>query len=646
MMVACADAGKTDPVPDPEPVRPDPSFTQLSPGVVEGRSYLLGREDAVWIDFQSGTVYRTQQLSSPDVPEKVDAGITVGEGGRVKLVSASKTYKTRMCVMTPKVMTPARFDAIRMQNDILGCQPSDIASAPFSTDELEDGTYVYFKTYSKEEGNRYGVIQVLQASSGQLWFNYKSEIGVTGPQYSGARHVTIADGTFLVDGKPYYVNGSAATMHHVMMAEYGANTCRVYTTNVGSYQLLDALYEAGLMLYAGLPCTPYASLSPATPNYDAPQFRKEKISSVLKIVEALKDHPAVLCWCLGNEVEGGGHQTDFGIYAYYGELAREIRKIDPHHPITAAFTETPTAAKVGLITTYCPDLDFVSFNSYYNFLYDHRAAVADNYTAMLERFGWTKPYMITEYGPTGTWQRKALLAQGRINDWGALIQLSSDEAAQRYIDCYKLIKDYRNCLGAFSFWWGYQTHGQVLGWYPVFTKDHYVLTAAEAMESCWRGTSYAPKSPKIQSWKSSIELNGCNVDGAQWSSSGKAQKNPVVTPGQECAARVYASCRSGHAASTLVYKWFIYRDCTYYHRGSDTDWTSVTYDDGEYIYDPSGQHMAMDEDARAKLFEDRTLSSVRFTAPTYPGNYRLYVIVTDPSNNTAASACLNFRVAE
>ena len=52
----------------------------------------------------------------------------------------------------------------------------------------------------------------------------------------------------------------------------------------------------------------------------------------------------------------------------------------------------------------------------------------------------------------------------------------------------------------------------------------------------------------------------------------------------------------------------------------------------------------MNEDARTELFTDRTLKEVAFTAPSEPGNYRLYVIVTDVSVKMAASACLNFQV--
>lgn len=463
------------------------------------------------------------------------------------------------------------------------------------------------------------------------------------PEYTGARKVTIENGKMYVDGKPFYVNAAAATMAHTLMADYGANTCRIYgISNIKAGKaILDSLYAHGLMCYTGLPATQAANIKKGTPGYEDAEWRTAKVASVMKIVNAFKDHPAVLCWSMGNEVEGAGHPTDEGIYRYYGELCAAIKAVDPNHPVTMAFTDVPNPKKIKLVNEFCPDVDFICHNTYYSVLERHKANDRVPYTDLLAEYGWTKPYMITEYGPTGTWRRSELLEEGRINDWGALIQLSAEEAAQKYIECYHIIKGYENCLGSVAFWWGYQTHGQVLGWYPFFTKEMKVLPAAEAMESCWRGTEYNPKSPLVASWQNSITLNGRPVYKGK-----KNKKNPTVEPGQKCTAKIIASCRSGNPDSSLEYKWFLYKDSVYKHRGSDTEWVAVTWNDCESMYDPKGGHKAMNEDANAELFTDRTKSEVEFTAPTQTGGYRLYCIVTDPSNNRASSACLNFYVGE
>lgn len=593
-----------------------------------------------WFDFNSGKGWTQQEFSalSNEQQQLVDMGIENGKLCNHK----GKTYKTRFHVMNLKA---EEFAALKYRDDLFSAV-DDIEwnKAPMQMELPSDfPKYIAFKTFTPEEENCYGIMELVEASDEAVRFNCKFCDISSDPAYSVPRHVTVSKGRMYVDGKEFYVNGAAATMAHSLMADYGANVCRIYSSSMQTRALLDELHESGLMCYVGLPAPSYSSFSAEDPTYDDPAYRESRINTVIKIVEALKDHPAVLCWSLGNEVEGGGNDAREGTYKYYGELAAAIRKIDPDHPVTAAFTETPTAFKISKVNEYCPDLDFLSFNSYYSVLKTYQAGSSKSYTQMLEEFGWSKPYMITEFGPTGTWKRSDPELKKRINDWGALIQLTSDEAAAKYIECWKLIRNYSRCLGGFAFWWGYQTHGQVLGWYPFFTKDMIPLTPVEAMESCWKGVSYSPQSPSFGSWTSAIELNGMTLADASASATGRSEKNPVLKPGQSCTAKANAEGRNG-SNSALVYKWFIYKDCTYSHKSGDKDWTKVTWTDCESVYSMYGQHKSMDEDAGAELFEDRTRQEVVFRAPSEDGNYRLYVIVIDKRSGKASSACLNFQV--
>lgn len=611
---------------------------QQTPGASAGRPVLYVKdvvlEDGHWYDFHTESVWTDTQLAALDDSERQK--VDMGYSGGILLNHATKEYRTRFYVMD---MTAKVYAAIKSRDDLMA-QVHDLNwnQASMRLELATSTTYVAFKTYLPGEGNCYGIIAVSEVKPGYLKFDFKFCDLASNPDYSSPRKVTISNGRFYVDGKEFYVNGAAATMNHAQMADYGANVCRIYSSSKQTRGLLDELHERGLMCYVGLPAKAYSGFATGEATYDDPAYRAAAISSVMEIVESLKDHPAVLCWSLGNELEAGGNASREGYYKYYGELAAAVHEADPNHPVTAAFTETPTAFKVSKINEYCPQLDFLSFNSYYSVLRKYEASSATSYTQMLAQYGWTKPYMITEFGPTGTWQRNDAEMAIRVNDWKALIQLTSCQAAEKYIECWKMIRNYRNCLGGIAFWWGYQTHGQVLGWYPFFTKDMVPLSPVEAMESCWKGISYNPVSPLLEDWASAVEMNGMTLADPSSASSGRSEKNPVVVAGQKCTAKVNASCRSGKPSS-LRYKWFIYRDCSYTETSGKLSWT-----DCESVYSIYGQHKSMNEDAGKELFSDRTLKSVSFTAPSQPGNYRLYVIVTDASVAMASSACLNFKV--
>lgn len=616
-----------------------------------------------WIDFQTGKLYSQNEVAkSTALQSAVDAGLD--NSGGLFFFRNSKG-STRFFTLD---MTPAEYSAIKSRvqlNKALEGVVWNDECAPMTSDKIISvPAYIAVKTWTKEEDNNYGIIEIVALGENTVRLNYKFGDTGSGPEYSGARKVTIENNKMYVDGKPFYINGAAATMKYTLMADYGANVCRIYSAGISTLNLLDQLYEKGLMCFVGLSCKSYKDFNGGKSidnsggvvydNWYTPEYRAERIAATLEVVKALKDHPAVLCWSLGNEVESGSDSRfQKGMYEYYRDLNAAIKEIDTNHPVSVAFTESPSKYKMDNINGYLRDLDFISFNTYYSYLYRHRTDGDVPYKDWLtdsKGNKWGKPFVISEYGPTGTWDRGDLLTDpyiskvGRINDWGALIQLSSDEAAQNYIDCYNIIKDYEDCLGGIAFWWAFQSHGQVLGWYPFFTKDFYLLPAADAMESCWKGIPYVPKAPSVMSWKSSMALNGKNLASAKFAPSGESEKNPHLTPGQKCTAEVFANIKSGHPASTLEYKWFIYKDCVYTHNAGDTNWTSVSYTDGEWIYAPYGQNMSMNEDARAELFTDRTLKKVEFFAPMEEGGYRLYCIVHDPSNNRAGTVCINFYV--
>ena len=71
-----------------------------------------------------------------------------------------------------------------------------------------------------------------------------------------------------------------------------------------------------------------------------------------------------------------------------------VHEIDPNHPTMTVIAEIG-GDKVPKIQQYCPDIDVIGINSY-----GGGPSLAASYRAA----GGKKPYVITEFGPPGTWE--------------------------------------------------------------------------------------------------------------------------------------------------------------------------------------------------------------------------------------------------
>ena len=107
------------------------------------------------------------------------------------------------------------------------------------------------------------------------------------------------------------------------------------------------------------------------------------------MVKKYKDHPALLMWSIGNEVDLFYSNTKVWDVA---DIAAMIHEVDPNHP-----TNTVTAGldpKDVLIMNRAPDIDIYGINTY------GMSIIRENIRAA----GWDKPYIISEWGPNGHWE--------------------------------------------------------------------------------------------------------------------------------------------------------------------------------------------------------------------------------------------------
>ncbi|TJZ54775.1 glycosyl hydrolase family 2 [Sphingobacterium olei] len=393
-----------------------------------------------------------------------------------------------------------------------------------------------------------------------------------------------------VDGEEFYVKGVAANNFHDKGIQYGANTVRTYGVNDSTRATLDKAYAAGMYVNFGL----YIRRETDGFDYNNQTAVDQQFQAMREAVLQFKDHPAILCWSIGNEAEAS--YTNTKLWTAINDIATMIHEEDPNHPTTTTLASS-NVSHIQHIIQMAPEIDILSVNTY-----------APNLPGVLNNLataGWQKPYMITEYGPRGTWQMNP--EPDRILNWGALVEQTSTEKAQIYLDAYQnhiVANRQQGCIGSFVFLWGYQLHGEVLTWYGMFDKQGNTFAAVDAMQYAWTGSYPTNRAPVIQD-RSKILMNGK-----------RAEENITVSKNSTNIATVEASDPDN---DPLTYAWRIIKEKSAAADGSL----------------PNGI---------AGLITDATLPSISFNAPNETGGYRLIIFVIDQNNKKAASAVIPFYV--
>jgi len=299
----------------------------------------------------------------------------------------------------------------------------------------------------------------------------------------------------LRDGKPYHVRGACGWDFLEELKAAGGNSIR--TWGGGRRDLLDRAHSLGLTVCAGLwlehtgKGTGYVAKSGGPFCYDDPASVKAQRSRVLAEVRKLKNHPAILMWGLGNEYEIVSSDNP-NMWRAVGELAREIRRIDPNHPVITVIADV-TETKLAMVRKYCPDLDALGLNSYGGLL-----TLAERLCAL----EWQKPYLVTEFGGYGWWDTPEAA-------WGAPLEPDSTQTAYYYhLPYLSSIAGQGNCLGSYVYLWGYHMG---FAFSDTWLQMHLrpagePVASAEAMQLEWTGRLPSDRAPEIVYWQSSVAL--------------------------------------------------------------------------------------------------------------------------------------------
>lgn len=395
------------------------------------------------------------------------------------------------------------------------------------------------------------------------------------------------DGRWLlyVNQKPFFIRGAGLELgDQEKLAAAGGNSFRTWRTDNGretGQQVLNRARKNGLLVTMGLD----VSRERHGFDYSNADNVAKQLAEIKAQVLQLKDHPALLMWDIGNELNLNSHNPK--VWDAVNEISKMIHQLDPNHPTTTSLAGI-SKELVDEIKRRAPDLDLLSFQSYADIV---------NLPRELHNSGWNGPYVVTEWGATGHWEC------GRTA-WDAPLEDDSSVKAELYGRRYQfaIASDTNRCLGSYVFLWG-QKQERTPTWYGLFLPTGEATETVDVMQHIWTGDWPEFRSP---------QLKGFWLDGKT------ARQNIHLQAGQNYGAKVLAQ---SSANTPLTYTWEIMEESAAKSTGGD--------------FEAQPQQLPGLVSASA--------AEAQVKAPAKPGAYRLFVYARD-GHAKAAYANIPFYV--
>lgn len=284
--------------------------------------------------------------------------------------------------------------------------------------------------------------------------------------------VRVAGERLLVDGKPFPVRGAAGTARLDVLKGLGATVVRTYGEAPDA--VLAEAQKLGLKVIVGF----WLEHPRRGFDYRDPKQAGAQLEELAAFVRKYRDHPALLMWGLGNEVESE-LPDDSAVWPGIGQAAKLVRGLDPNHPIMAVLAEAG-GTKIAQLMKAAPDIDVLGVNSY--------GEALPSLPSRVRGQGWKGPLIVTEAGPMGQWQAQR-------KPWGAAIEPSSTEKADRMRSLLAGLEP--QTQGQILFFWG-QKQEVTPTWHSLLLPDGTWKQMAEVMAEAWKGrTPGGNRAPRI-----------------------------------------------------------------------------------------------------------------------------------------------------
>ena len=377
----------------------------------------------------------------------------------------------------------------------------------------------------------------------------------------------------LRNGSPYYVKGAGGDSQLAILKSINGNSIRTWGID-NAQNILDEAYSHGISVCLGL----WVGHERHGFDYNDEYAIAAQLESFKNDIIKYKDHPALLMWAVGNEVDL--FYKNFRVWNAVEDIAKMIKELDPDHP-TMTVTAGVDPAEVFMIKAYCPSIDILGVNTY---------GEIQHLSEAVRKYGWEKPYIVTEWGPYGHWESP-------MTKWGVAIEATSKEKAEFRDIAYKSIdNDVELCLGSYAFLWGYKQE-QTPTWYGIFTKEGNATQSIDVLNSHWKG-GFRNQAPIIHSFA----LN--NRD---------KKESVKVKRGKNCTFSYEVTDADN---DSLIYEFVLMPESTDKKAGGDFEKTP--------------------EPVSFKIIENLN-NKIVIKAPSRLGPYRFFIYIRDCNKNVATA---------
>lgn len=379
-------------------------------------------------------------------------------------------------------------------------------------------------------------------------------------------------------GAPYHIRGVGLEHGDIeSLAAHGGNSFRNWTTKNDvetAQEVLDRALANAVTVALGLPM----AAERWGFDYDDEDAVAAQLAALAEEVIKYRDHPALLAWIIGNELNFD--YTNPKVYDAVNDVSLMIHELDPNHPTTT------TVAGLGEdvvrdIRSRAPDLDLISFQVY---------GELANLPEFIEKSNFDGPFFVTEWGAIGHWEMPK-------TRWGAPIELTSTEKARVYREGYeKRIRPLeRQLIGSYAFLWG-QKQERTPTWFGMFTEAGEETETVDEMHRIWNGAWPENRAPRV---------NSLVLDGKT------AHASVTVSAGTNYTALIDVVDPDDDA---LSFRWELKPESETKKVGGDLE-ESIGSLDG--------------------LVQDPTTATTQVRAPDKPGPYRLFAYAYDGRGHAA-----------
>jgi len=389
----------------------------------------------------------------------------------------------------------------------------------------------------------------------------------------------------LVNKESFYIKGAGLEFGNIpALAKHNGNSFRTWRTDNGEQsgkEVLDEAHKYGLMVTMGIE----VARERHGFDYNNEAAVKEQKERIRKEVLEFKDHPSLLIWAIGNELNL--RSTNPKVWDAVNDISKMIHDIDPNHPTTTTLAGM-SQQDIKYIKGRCKNIDILSIQLYGSIV---------KLPKLLKDFGWTGPYMVTEWGATGHWEVPK-------TSWDIPIEENSSVKAANYLKRHQIAieSDTTQCLGSYVFLWG-QKQERTPTWYGVFLEDGKETESVDVMHYIWSKKWPENRTPQIKSFT----LNNKT-----------AYQSVILKPNKDAKATIDIV---DFENNTINYSWEVLRESTDLKDGGDKENRPESID--------------------VQLTRNQN-GEINFKSPE-KGMYRLFVYADDGYNH-AATANIPFKV--